>query len=75
MWIVVLTALGCMTSAWLVLRWRPSYRRLQRRNPEKAAEYAQQLINEERYGTRDGLPPSDLFSSSAHESLRFGNPY
>jgi len=67
--------LGLMTLAWLVMRWRPSYRRLQRRNPEKAAEYAQQLIDEERYGTRDRLPPSDPFSSSAHECLRFGNPH
>jgi hypothetical protein len=66
-----------MTLVWLLMRWRPSFKRMLCRNPEKAVEFAQQLINEERYGTRDGLPPPDPFGStpSAHASLRFGNPH
>jgi len=75
MWILVLTALGLMTLAWLVLRWRPNYQRMLRRNPEKAVEYAQQLINEERYGRRDGRPPADPLSPCAGQSLGFGNPH
>jgi len=77
MWILIPGAIGCITLAWVLMRWRPSYRRMLRRNPEKAVEYAQQLINEERYGTRGGLTPSDPFDSipSGRENLRFGNPH
>jgi len=61
MWFWLAVVLGSGTAVWALSRWRPSFRRLQRRDPEAAALLGEQLINHRRYGTEDGLPQRNTF--------------
>lgn len=75
-WLVVVGVwLVLMTAVWALSRWRPSYQRLLKKNPEKSQELAAELISGQRYGTHPGQPPHDPIGRIGRDDVDFGNPF